>query len=89
MIDKSIKKLVCYGLDKELFTERDRIFVTNRLLEILHIDSFDCEENFEKVNLEETLKELLDFAVEQKLIEDDITSRDLFDTKLMSALIIF
>ena len=86
MIDKSIKKLVCYGLDKELFTERDRIFVTNRLLEILHIDSFDCEENFEKVNLEETLKELLDFAVEQKLIEDDITSRDLFDTKLMSAL---
>ena len=86
MIDKSIKKLVCYGLDKELLTERDRIFVTNRLLEILHIDSFDCEENFEKVNLEETLKELLDFAVEQKLIEDDITSRDLFDTKLMSAL---
>ena len=86
MIDKSIRKLVCYGLEKELFTERDRIFVTNRLLEILHIDSFDCEENFEKVNLEETLKELLDFAVEQKLIEDDITSRDLFDTKLMSAL---
>ena len=86
MIDKSIKKLVCYGLSKELFTERDRIFVTNRLLEILHIDSFDCEENFESVNLEETLKELLDFAVEQKLTEDDITSRDLFDTKLMSAL---
>ena len=86
MIDKSIRKLVCYGLEKELFTERDRIFVTNRLLEILHIDSFDCEENFESVNLEETLKELLDFAVEQKLIEDDITSRDLFDTKLMSAL---
>ena len=86
MIDKSIRKLVCYGLEKELFTERDRIFVTNRLLEILHVDSFDCEENFESVNLEETLKELLDFAVEQKLIEDDITSRDLFDTKLMSAL---
>lgn len=86
MIDKSIRKLVCYGLEKELFTERDRIFVTNRLLEILHIDSFDCEENFRNVNLEETLKELLDFAVEQKLIEDDITSRDLFDTKLMSAL---
>ncbi|MEE0896223.1 MAG: galactose-1-phosphate uridylyltransferase, partial [Acutalibacteraceae bacterium] len=86
MIDKSVKKLVCYGLEKELFTERDRIFVTNRLLEILNIDSFDCEENFDNVNLEETLKELLDFAVEQKLIENDITSRDLFDTKLMSAL---
>lgn len=86
MIDKSIGKLVCYGLEKDLLTERDRIFVTNRLLEILHIDSLNCEEKYDNVNLEETLKELLDFAVEQNLIEDDITSRDLFDTKLMSAL---
>ena len=86
MIDKSIRKLVCYGLEKELFTLRDEAFVTNRILEILKLDSFECEENFENVNLEETLKELLDFAASQKLIEDDITSRDLFDTKLMSAL---
>ena len=86
MIDKSIRKLVCYGLEKELFTLRDEAFVTNRILEILKLDSFECEENFENVNLEETLKELLDFAASQKLIEDDITIRDLFDTKLMSAL---
>ena len=86
MIDKSIRKLVCYGLEKELFTLRDEAFVTNRILEILKLDSFECEENFENVDLEETLKELLDFAASQKLIEDDITSRDLFDTKLMSAL---
>ena len=86
MIDKSIRKLVCYGLEKELFTLRDEAFVTNRILEILKLDSIVCEENFENVNLEETLKELLDFAASQKLIEDDITSRDLFDTKLMSAL---
>ena len=86
MVDKSIRKLVCYGLEKELFTLRDEAFVTNRILEILKLDSFECEENFENINLEETLKELLDFAASQKLIEDDITSRDLFDTKLMSAL---
>ena len=86
MIDKSIRNLVCYGLEKELFTLRDEAFVTNRILEILKLDSFECEENFENVNLEETLKELLDIAASQKLIEDDITCRDLFDTKLMSAL---
>ena len=87
MVEKSIKKLVCYGLECGLFTERDQIFVTNRILEILNIDEYDCQENFKDVNLEETLKELLDFAAEKGLIGDNITERDLFDTKLMSALL--
>ncbi len=86
MIEKSIRKLVCYGLSRGLITKRDEIFATNRILEILNMDSFTCEENFEDVNLEETLKELLDYAVKQNLIEDTITHRDLFDTKLMAAL---
>lgn len=86
MIDRSIKKLVCYGLEKELFTERDRIYVTNRILEILELDEFDCDETFTDVNLEETLKELLDFAVKKGIIEDSIVYRDLFDTKLMGAM---
>lgn len=86
MIDRSIKKLVCYGLEKELFTERDRIYVTNRILEILGLDEFDCDETFTNVNLEETLKELLDFAVQKGIIEDSIVYRDLFDTKLMGAM---
>ena len=87
MIDKSIRKLVCYGLEKNLVNKRDVCFVTNRILEILNLESFDCEENFENVNLEETLKEILHFAVEKGIIEDTITHRDLFDTKLMSALV--
>jgi len=86
MVDRSIKKLVCYGLSCGLIKKRDEIYATNRLMEILNIDSFECEEEFCNVNLEETLKELLDFAVETKLIEDTITHRDLFDTKLMAAL---
>lgn len=86
MIDKSIKKLVCYGMEKGLFTERDRIYVTNRILEILNLNEYDCEEEFTNVNLEATLKELLDFAVEKGLIEDSIVHRDLFDTKLMGAM---
>lgn len=86
MVDRSIKKLICYGLSCGLITKRDEIYATNRLMEILNIDSFECEEEFCNVDLEETLKELLDFAVETKLIEDTITHRDLFDTKLMAAL---
>ncbi len=86
MIDKSIRKLVCYGLEKNLFDTREVVFVTNRILEILNLEEYNCEEEFSDVDLEITLKELLDFAVEKGLIEDTVTYRDLFDTKLMSAL---
>ena len=37
-------------------------------------------------DLEEILKRLLDYACEQGIIEDSITYRDLFDTKIMSVL---
>ena len=87
MIQESIKRLVCYGIEKGLVNKRDEIYVTNRILDILNIDEFECSENFSDVNLEETLKELLDFAVEKGIIEDNITARDLFDTKLMGALL--
>ena len=65
MIDKSIKKLISYGMEKGLFTERDRIYVTNRILEILNLDEFECDEEFADVDLEQTLKELLNFVVEK------------------------
>ena len=87
MIDKSIRKLICYGLEKGLFDRRDTVYITNRILEILGLDSFDCHENFTSVDLEEILKEILDFAVEKGLIEDTITQRDLFDTKVMASLL--
>ncbi len=86
MVEKSIRKLICYGLSKQLFTKRDEAYITNRLLEILQLNSIENEECFEDVNLEETLKELLDFACEKGIIDDNITERDLFDTRLMGAL---
>ena len=87
MIEKSIKKLVCYGLAAGLFEKRDEVYITNRLIDALGLDSFDCDEQFENVDLESTLKEILDFAVEQGIIEDGVTSRDLFDTRLMGLLL--
>ena len=88
MISQSVKKLVAYGLATGLIEKEDEIFARNRILEILHIDEYTADDS-ECVceNLEETLSELLDYAVEKELIGDDITSKDLFDTKLMSALV--
>lgn len=87
MTDRAIRKLVCYGLEKELFTPRDEIYVTNRLLEIMQLDEYDCGENFKDVDLDEVLVELLDDAVARGLTEDTVTYRDLFDTRLMAALL--
>jgi len=86
LINKSIKKLLSYGLEKGLFESRDTVYIANRILEILNLDSFECEEEYKNVDLEQTLKEILDFAVENGIIEDTITHRDLFDTKIMGAL---
>lgn len=87
MIEQSIRKLICYGLEKNLFPKRDEIYVTNRILEALRLDSIECDQVFVSVDLETTLKELLDYASEKGIIEDGITARDLFDTKLMGLML--
>ncbi|MBR4761092.1 MAG: UDP-glucose--hexose-1-phosphate uridylyltransferase [Clostridia bacterium] len=87
MIENSIRKLICYGLEKGLFTARDEVFVTNAVIEALGIDGIECNENYSDVDLGETLGEILDYAVANGIIEDGITSRDLFDTKIMGLLL--
>lgn len=87
MVEKSIRKLVCYGLQKGFFEKRDEIYITNLLLDALKLNSIECDEVFENVDLESTLSELLDYAVENGIIDDGITARDLFDTKLMGLLL--
>lgn len=83
MIEQSVRKLVCYGMQKQLFSPRDEIFVTNGILDALGLDSIDCDECYSEIDLEQTLGEILDFAIQNGIIENDNTSRDLFDTRLM------
>ena len=88
MINTSIRKLINYGLECGLIEKEDEIYTVNRVLEILNLDEYnEPEGECEYGDLEEILSEILSFAVETGLIEDDITSRDLFDTKVMSALV--
>ncbi len=88
MINTAIKSLVKYGLDTGLIEKEDEIFALNRILEILQLDEYIEPGNFEPIEkLEDILAEILDFAVKTELIGDDIVSKDLFDTKVMSALV--
>lgn len=88
MISESISKLVQYGIQNDLIQEADKIYATNRILEILQLDEFeDCEISDCELDLEQILKEILDFACEKGLTEDNIISRDLFDTKIMGCIV--
>ena len=88
MVYEAIKKLVNYGLTTGLIEEEDRIYATNQILDVLKLDEYEePETEFGEVNLEETLKELMDFAHESGVLpEDSVVYRDLFDTRLMNCL---
>ena len=41
MINESIKKLICYGLERELIEPEDVTYVTNALLETLGLEEYE------------------------------------------------
>lgn len=91
MIQTNIRKLVQYGLQTGLITEADKIYTTNRLLELFQLD--ELEDGSEEVSmsveeLEAVLAQMMDYAYEQGIMtENSIVYRDLFDTKIMSMLV--
>ena len=87
MLSESIKKLVQYGMESGITPECERIYATNLLLDTFGESEYtEPETEYAKIDLEETLNELLDEAVKRGIIEDSIVYRDLFDTKLMNCL---
>ncbi len=86
MINTYIDALVCYGMNTGLCQPEDHEVVVNRILEALHLDGYEPSQGELPEDLEEILKGLLDYAVEAGICEDNITARDLFDTKLMGLL---
>lgn len=87
MIYESIAKLISYGLDCGLIEPEDKNYTINRVLELLSLDEYEEIESCEWESLEEILKEILDYACEKGLTENTLTNRDLFDTKIMGALV--
>ena len=88
MIYESIKKLVQYGINSGLTPESERIYTTNLLLDLMKEDDYeDVPCDSDNIVLEDVLKDLLDEAVKRGIIEDSVTYRDLFDTKLMNCLV--
>ena len=91
MIQKNIKKLVQYGLNTGLIEPEDKIYTTNRLLELFRLEELedgDEDVTMEVEELETVLGQMLDYAYEAGIMtENSIVYRDLFDTKIMGMLV--
>ncbi|MBQ7635762.1 MAG: UDP-glucose--hexose-1-phosphate uridylyltransferase [Lachnospiraceae bacterium] len=88
-ISECINWLVEYGITCGLTEEEDRIYKTNSLMEALKLNEIEEGKGDIPVSrdqLDRVLEEVLDYAVSTGIIEEGITSRDLFDTKIMGIL---
>ncbi len=93
-IYSEIEKLLNFALFHKMIEKEDKIFFRNKLLAVLHIDSYENIEETEKSVADlpveksyEILNRICDWAVENNLIEDTFDERDLFDTKVIGELI--
>ena len=85
-IETCIDSLVCYAMNRGLAQPEDHIYLTNRLLEALALDDYTPSQEELSEDLEEILAAVLDYACANGLCDDNITARDLFDTKIMGLL---
>lgn len=86
MIFECICKLVNYALNTELINEEDTVYVVNTLLDVLNLDEFMEIQLIQPMlpdELETVLAQILSYAISKGIIEDNISQRDLFDTRLM------
>ena len=85
-IETYIESLVSYAMNCGLAEPCDHVVLVNRILEVLKKDDYEPSDEPMTEDLEEILKGLLDYAVEKGICDDNITARDLLDTKIMGAL---
>ena len=81
-----IDALVCYAMNRGLAQPEDWTYLVNRLLEAMALDDYSPSQGPLPEELPVILEGLLSDAVARGLCQDNITARDLFDTKLMGLL---
>ena len=86
-MNHQINRLINFGLQKQMFSKDDVIYVVNLLLDLFKLNDFTEEEVNEELEVcSDILEEMLDYACKIGLIEDNNTERDLFDTRIMNCL---
>ena len=86
-INYEVNRLINFASQNNLIDKLDEVYASNLLLEVLNLDEFkEVKVNEKLQTATPILENILNYAVEKGMIEDTNTQRDLFDTKIMNAL---
>ena len=84
-IETYIDALVSYAMNTGLAEPEDHWVLVNRILDILQKPDYEPSDEPQPEDIEEILGGILDYAVENGLCDDNITAKDIFDTRIMGA----
>lgn len=80
-----INQLIQFSLEHHFIQEEDVDYSINLLLDLFHIDTFEKEVIYDKIiDVTKILDPMLEYAIEKGIIENQLTQRDLFDTRIMN-----
>lgn len=86
-MNHEINRLIHFALHHKMLHEDDVDYAINLLLDLFDLETFEKEDIHEFLSVcTPILENMLDYAVQQKIIEDHMTAKDLFDTRIMNCL---
>ena len=84
MINTEINRLLNFAKQQKLMAQSDEYYAANKLIDLLGAGEFVPEKITETLETATPILEnMLDYAVAEKIIDDTINERDLFDTRIM------
>lgn len=84
-INSRINQLLQYSIEKELIDENDFIYSANKLIGLLNLNEF-TKECTNRQPLNEILKGIIDYAIQNNICGETTEECDIFDTAVMDCL---
>lgn len=79
-----IDRLIKISINNNLIEDLDTVYTRNRLLSLFNENSYTPFEEKLTLSFHETLNELINIAIEKKIIEDALYSKDIFSSDIMN-----
>lgn len=79
-----IDRLIEISINNNLIEDMDTVYTRNRLLSLFNENNYTPCEGKLTLSFHETLNELINIAIEKKIIEDALYSKDIFSSDIMN-----
>lgn len=79
-----IDRLIEISTNNNLIEDTDTVYTRNRLLSVFNEDNYTPYQEKLTLSFHDTLNELINIAIEKKIIEDALYSKDIFSSDIMN-----